>query len=103
MSTQVMQLAQGDILKVDAVAGMGVAVHAGRVWVTQHDDRHDYMLKRGEGMALKDRGTTMISAFEPSLLELYRQDASGLRKAIEAEARTRRSRELFSFIARIFR
>jgi hypothetical protein len=101
MSAQVMELEKGDLLKVDAIDGMGVKVHDGLVWLTQQDDCIDYLLKRGQGMPLK-QGTTVISATQPSLLELYRQDAASLRRSIERRARKQRSRELFAFLARFF-
>lgn len=40
---------------------------------------------------------------QPSLLELYREDATSLRRTVEREAAARRSRMLFEVFARLFR
>jgi len=50
--------------------GAGTAVHVveGSVWLTQHHDTRDYVMRAGEGMALKGVGKTLIHAFEDSSL-----------------------------------
>lgn len=102
MGAQVMGLERGQLLKIDPIAGTGVLVRAGQVWLTR-DDGRDYVLKQGDGMALAGEGTTVISGLEPSMLELYREDATALRRTIERGARRQRAVEIWAFVARLFR
>ena len=77
MNAQVMELKPGGIGRVD--------------------------LRCGDTLALADEGRTVISAFEPSLLELYRDDATSLRSAIERHAKRQRRAAMRAIGHRLFR
>jgi hypothetical protein len=90
------------MLKIDALAGDRLRVRAGDVWVTQHGDSRDYLLKAGDSMTLSGKGATLATAYKPTLLDLHREDPFAVRQQIEREARRLQARELRAFFRRIF-
>ena len=74
MGAREFHIDRGAMLRIDAVEGDSLHVRAGDVWVTQHGDSRDYVLKAGDSMTLSGKGTTLAMAYEPSLLDLRRKD-----------------------------
>lgn len=74
MKRKAILLAKGALARIEAVKEETLRVRNGSVWITQHGDRNDYLLKGGEAMALKGEGLAIVTAFEPCLLELCRAE-----------------------------
>jgi len=89
-------LNRGEFLRFSGAAG--IRVLEGNVWVTHERDATDYVVGRSGAMDLAKRGLTIVSATEPTLLELYRADPAGVRCSIQRRAEMAQSRELFDAI-----
>lgn len=50
------RLQKGEALKVEGRRGMQVQVAYGHVWLTQHRDRNDYLLRAGESLEIRNPG-----------------------------------------------
>jgi DUF2917 family protein len=98
-------MVKGAMLRIDPLAGDSLRVRSGEVWVTQHDDSRDYMLKAGDSLALNGKGATLALAYQPTLLDLFRDEPAGVREQIGGEARRGRLRgaraPLRKFLARV--
>jgi len=68
-------MVKGAMLRIDPLAGDSLRVRSGEVWVTQHADSRDYMLKTGDSLALNGKGATLAVAYRPTLLDLFRREA----------------------------
>jgi hypothetical protein len=90
------------MLKIDALAGDSLHVRFGNVWVTQHEDPKDYLLKTGDSMTLSGKGATLATAHKPTLLDLYRKDPLAVRQQLEREARRTRVREMWALLRHMF-
>ena len=89
-------IAKGSMLRIDSGPALGLRVVAGGVWVTRHDDTKDHVLEPGAEMDLPAAdGPSLVTAFKPSLVELYREDAGTVRAAIERRARIDRNVAMF--------
>src|SRR5690349_10507231 len=65
MGAREFELKQGAVLKIDALAGDRLRVRAGDVWITQHEDSKDYILRTGQSMTLSGKGATLAMAYKP--------------------------------------
>jgi hypothetical protein len=63
------QLKRGSTLKLVRGRGTIVRVVDGNVWLTQHRDTADYMMRTGDRMVLNGAGITVIHACEDSSLQ----------------------------------
>ena len=68
----VLELAPGQSLIVSNGPGITVKCMRGRLWLTQHNDRRDVVLGRGETFTLDRDGDAVLSAEEASALVLVR-------------------------------
>jgi hypothetical protein len=91
-------LNRGELLRF--VGDAGIHVLEGKVWVTHDRDDADYFVGRGAAMDLARPGLTVVSATEPTLLELYRVDPTGVRRSIQRSSETARNRALFLAMGR---
>ena len=64
------EIDRGSIQRIDATAGDRLQVRLGDVWVTQHEDSKDYMLRTGESMLLSG-GVTLAMAYKRTQLAWY--------------------------------
>lgn len=103
MSAQGLVLGTREMSKLNAARGATVHVRSGCVWLTQHNDPKDHILNPGDAMALNGRGVTIVTALEPTLLDLYRQDPVAVREQIRRRARRARSEGIRAFFVRLFR
>lgn len=92
---------RGAALKIDALAGYGLRVRLGEVWVTQLGDIKDYYLRTGESMILRNDGSVLATAYQPTLLDVFRQYPAGVRERVESEARRARLQLLRAGIRKI--
>ncbi len=102
MSAPGLVLGMNETSTLNAARGATVRVRSGRVWLTQHNDTKDYILNTGDTMALAGAGTTIVTAHEPTLLDLYRQDPVALREQITRRSHRARNAEIRAFFARLF-
>lgn len=94
-------LNRGETLKIDR-SRETLVVRTGNVWLTQHRDAEDHMMRAGESLRLNGEGTTLIKAYEPTLLELYQLDPAAVRSRIAQAARRERSEDVHAFLSKIF-
>jgi DUF2917 family protein len=97
-----LEIDQGAMLKLEALEGDSLYVRFGEVWVTQHEDSRDYLLKTGDSLTLSGRGATLATAHKPTLLDLYRNDPLAVREQIVREARRAQARAMKAWFRRIF-
>jgi len=74
MGAREFEIEKGRLLRIDAAPGDRLQVRLGDVWVTQHEDSKDYMLRTGESMTLSGRGAALAMAYKPTLLAWYRSE-----------------------------
>jgi hypothetical protein len=91
----------GETLRIDAGAGTVLRIRSGRAWITQPADPRDYDLKAGKALTLNGQGLVLVKAYEPTLLDLYRDDPERLRQRIERDARAARTSYLHKAVARL--
>lgn len=69
------ELQRGRLLKLRR-AGSRVTVHAGSVWITEHGNLHDIILRSGESFVLSQPGLALLEACSDAALsyepEVYR-------------------------------
>jgi len=76
MGAREFEIEKGRLLRIDAGPGDRLQVRLGDVWVTQHEDSKDYMLRTGESMTLSGGGAALAMAYKHTLLAWYRSDPS---------------------------
>jgi DUF2917 family protein len=96
-------LKTGETLRIEPGRGTTVHIAGGNVWLTQHQDPQDYMLAKGASLALNGKGTTLVKAYEPTLLELYRADPVGVRGRIARAARRERAEAMHGLLASLLK
>lgn len=102
MGTRKFEMVKGATLRIDPLAGDSLRVRSGEAWVTQHKDTSDYMLMSGDSLTLNGKGVTLAVAYEPALLDLFREDPAGSREQIERQARHLRLRNMWAMLRKIF-
>jgi len=102
MGARGFEISQGAMLKIEGREGDRLRVRSGDVWVTQHGDTRDYLLKTGDSLTLNGKGATLATAYRPTALDLYRQDPLTVREQIEREAGRARALAMRAFFRRIF-
>ncbi|MEP7061695.1 MAG: DUF2917 domain-containing protein [Betaproteobacteria bacterium] len=60
--TKVLDLANGDLVKLDDARGTTLRVTRGTVWVTQQHDRNDVVLRAGDVWTVERDGLTLVEA-----------------------------------------
>lgn len=94
-------LDKGELIRLDGSADRRIRVRDGAVCLTQYRDPQDHVLARGAALDLSGDGVAIVTATEPTLLEVYRIDPTGVRRAIQRRAESARNRELFGAICRL--
>lgn len=103
MSAEGFVLETRGMLKLNVERGATVRVRSGCAWLTQPSDPKDHILNPGDTTALNGAGGAIVTALEPTLLELYRQDPVAVREQVRHRARRARSGDIRAFFARLFR
>jgi len=96
------EIDQGAMLKLEALEGDSLHVQSGEVWITQHEDSKDYLLKTGDSLTLSGKGATLATAHKPTLLDLYRNDPLAVREQIVREARRAQAQAIKAWFQRVF-
>jgi DUF2917 family protein len=102
MGAREFELGRGAILKIDPLAGDSLRVRSGEVWLTQHEDSRDYLLKTGDSMVLSGKGLALATACQPTLLDLFRPDPARVREPVEREPRPAQAQAMGAWIRNIF-
>jgi hypothetical protein len=103
MNAREFALGMHETSKLIAERGAAVRIRSGYGSLTQHNDPKDHILNAGDAMPLSGGGATMITACQPTLLELYRHDPVVLREQITRRAHRARNDDIGAFFARFFR
>jgi hypothetical protein len=84
-------LSRNALLVLEDAQGVAVAVDAGVIWLTLHNDTRDIFVNAGERFRIDRPGRTVIMAHEPASLRLIRPVRFRILRAIGAAiARTLR-------------
>lgn len=102
MGAMELTMDQGEMLRLEVREGDRLSVREGKLWVTQCKDPNDHVLKAGDAMVLNGEGVTLAKAIQPTLLDLYRQDATALRQRVERESRAAQREVFAAFFRRLF-
>jgi len=94
MDAREFEIEKGALLRIDPEPGDRLQVRLGDVWVTQHGDSKDYVLRSGQSMMLSGEGTALAMAYKRTQLAWYR---SGSRE--QADARPLRA---LAMVLRLF-
>jgi hypothetical protein len=65
-----LQLAHGNLLRIEAGKGLLVTVVRGEIWLTEEGERDDYILTQGQSHRLERPGLCLVYAWETSELSL---------------------------------
>lgn len=103
MSVREFILGMNEMSTLNAVRGAALRVHSSHVPLTRRQDQMDHNLNAGDTVPLNGGGAAMITAYQPTLLELYRQDPVALREQITRRAHRARNEDIGAFFARFFR
>ncbi len=95
-------MVKGAMLRIDPLAGDSLRVRSGGVWVTQYEDPRDYMLKAGDSLALNGKGRALALAYQPTLLDLLRDDPPESREQNERKARRARLRSARALLRKVW-
>ena len=99
-------LQSGHGLSLTDAAGAEVTARSGRVWVTMEGDARDVDLTPGNAYTIERDGLTLVSALEPSLVQIRMRRHTGfwrerfeqfwllLQRGAEIRARARLARRL---------
>jgi hypothetical protein len=90
----------GEFRRFDVKRGSVLRVRSGGIWLTQNDGK-DYLTRAGGVVDLTGQGPVLVTALEPSLLELHRADAGAVRARIEREASRARATRIWAFLRRL--
>jgi hypothetical protein len=102
MSAQGFILGMNETSKLNAERGATVRVRSGHVPLTRRHDSKDHILNAGDAVPLGGGGAAMITTYQPTLLDLYRQDPVALREQITRRAHRTRNEDIGAFFARFF-
>ena len=58
----------GSTLRIDDGVGVTLEVRQGDLWLTEEGGREDHFLGPGQSFRISRRGTTLVHAFQPSVV-----------------------------------
>jgi hypothetical protein len=61
---------RGSLLRIDGGAGVLVHVWKGELWLTQEGSQKDHVLQSGQSFRVDRDGTTLVHAFQRSVISL---------------------------------
>ena len=86
-NSSVTELKRRSTLKLEQGRGTVVRVVHGNVWLPQHNDTADYVMRAGDGMVLSGAGTTLIHACEDSSLQLVAPENARIPRKVELRSK----------------
>ena len=69
-SIRSLSLARGAMHRIVNGRGWQIHVDEGELWLTQHDDPSDHLVRSGETFTLDRDGTTIACAMQPAVITL---------------------------------
>jgi hypothetical protein len=102
MSARGFVLGMNETPKLNAERGAAVRVRCSDVRPTRHKDPKDGTLNIGDAVGPGGGGAARITAHQPTLLELYRQDPVALCEQITRRVHRARNDDIRAFFARLF-
>ncbi|HKQ29106.1 MAG TPA: DUF2917 domain-containing protein [Burkholderiales bacterium] len=63
MSTSVLELRRGEVIRLKGLPGSTIQAHRGRVWLTEEKSAHDVVLNAGQSHLLARPGLAVVEAF----------------------------------------
>jgi Protein of unknown function (DUF2917) len=75
LSRALTNLAKGELLRIGAGRGKGIAVFRGQAWITQQNDLRDVVLDAGESFVLDRSGTAIVQALADTSVLVFEPDA----------------------------
>jgi len=79
------ELKRGSTLKLERGRGTVVRMVAGKVWLTQHRDAADYIMRAGDRLALNGAGVTLIHACADSSLRLIAPEKAWIPRKLKVQ------------------
>jgi len=67
-----LDLAQGELLRLESADGVEVAVDEGRVWLTEEANERDVWLGAGQRARLSGRGLALVEAVRDARIRIGR-------------------------------
>jgi hypothetical protein len=65
-----LELAPGELLRLEAPGRLEIACDSGRVWVTEERQASDTWLDAGQSVRLEGRGLALVEATRPASLRI---------------------------------
>jgi hypothetical protein len=65
-----LNLAAGEVLRLDDAEGVEVACDSGRVWITEERGRDDVWLRAGQSVRLARRGLAIMEATQAARIRI---------------------------------
>ena len=65
-----LELAAGELLRLDDAGAVEVSCESGRVWLTEERDTRDVWLEAGDRATLAGRGLALVEAIQPARITL---------------------------------
>jgi hypothetical protein len=63
VSTSVLELRRGEVIRLKSAPGSTIQTHRGRVWLTEEKSAHDVVLDAGQSHFLARPGLAVVEAF----------------------------------------
>ena len=63
MSTSLLELRRGEVVRLKSAPGSTIRAHRGRVWLTEEKSAHDVVLDAGQSHLLARPGLAVVEAF----------------------------------------
>lgn len=63
MSTSLLELRRGEVMRLTGAPGSTIQAHRGRIWLTEEKSAHDIVLDAGQSHLLARPGLAIIEAF----------------------------------------
>jgi Protein of unknown function (DUF2917) len=70
VASPVLALDTGQVLTLDDAIGTRISARCGIVWVTEENDRKDYIVEPGEYFVVDKIGRTVVQALAPAWVAL---------------------------------
>ena len=64
------ELRRGRFLRLANSAGRTLTAHTGSVWITEEDNRRDFVLRPGQSLKLGQPGVALVEAFSDASISI---------------------------------
>jgi hypothetical protein len=74
VSTSVLELRRGEVMRVKSGPGGTIQAHRGRVWLTEENSARDVVLDAGQSYLLAHPGLAIVEAFTDASISLVMRE-----------------------------